>query len=1228
MSAMLEGNPFHVSIASQRQMGHFPRLEELREKLRALPADAHPRERAGLHLAAALVMQDRQEGGTRSAIQEARQALELLSGEGGPALAAARFHLGRLVLILAVGDPALPPERATLAEARHLLEQARGDFEALGALEALALTAVELAFATEREGEVAAALDLLDDELARTPGSTRGLLRLWKATLGFGKTAHARDADAAVAAFLKEDARTDADEAQLCELLGMFHRQLSSGTRKLALAWLEARPDPPLHHLIVLRSTLFPEAPSTWIRAEERARLEAQLEDPRTPVQERWHLAHLFMCNLDDSERDFRLRCAEMLEEAILSPEVLPPQQTAYRNDTAAAYLTLARGDRRLVSRAVEHLTAVVDRVQAFERTDVMMNLASAHAALLEIDAALSTPTLLQHVRRIEDILGELPTRERGRARDPRMRAASALLRWQAFTHPECLREARRLLREILSFDATDGDALRFTHLAAWCAHLQGRGAAAAVEEARAAAERVGPVPEVQLMPVAGEPIERVAMLVRVLSGTEPPSRAERSSLAAVTRIRPDAVELLLAAAEEGARVGIADGRDAFQWLEILAHALQGSPAGDTQTRARRMAALVVSLALCVTGEQIAEIVSVLRGPIGLDLEVALRASGIAFGHRAAAESDSRPLEERVGLLQARALELFQTAQESRNAEKAIPLLEEARGLLDEAVLLARPLEPEKRATVQVSAGNARRHLAAAQPERARPLLDEAIALYEEALPWSRPDSKARAQASKVLAQALILRGVAADWPRSKQLFTEALEIRRTGQFRAETLMAVLDAELAHPSRSRLTSVAAALDVACEALEHVVPQMEPMRLEIGSRAVSLLAELVRGDALEPAEATRYSDRIATTSPKLVNHAKLAALGLAELQPRKRDLGMITSPFARALLESSELAREPLADHSAPPHLAEVLPRASAEDRRRRNDPAGLQREAERWRAKARECRGETRAGYLVGIARLVERRAELGDARLEELEAAFEEALASLPEIANLEVRAFALSDLATVWTGHHAARNFARAARHLEEALRLFKEAGSDAGVDTLQYLARATRYREDIPRAQAVKTAIVMYQDAASRYRARGSADGYMICLLNLAEALAMQDDRPRATAIKEAIAADHVAIEVARLRGDRPHLGLLLANVAWSLTLLAEDQHLPTEERERHWKEAGPLYEEALTLTEDPNRLASLRNNRLSWLEIGGAPQTVQIAERRRQLESIDRRAQPHS
>lgn len=1227
MAGRNEVNVFNVSIAMQRRIGDLPRLEELREELRSLPADAVPVERARLHLAAAVVMQDRQEGGTRSAIEEARQAVELLSAEGGPALAAARYHLGRLVLIVAVGDPARPPDPAALAEARHFLEQARADFEALGDIEALALTAVELAHVAEREGEIDTAFEVLDTELRRAPANTRGILSLWKATIGLGHAAYRRAADAAVAAFLKEDARTETDEVGLCQLLGMFHDQISHDTATLALAWLEARPQPPLHQIIVLRSTLAPGAPETWIRPDERAELEASLGDPNTPPNQRWHVAHLLMFSLPEAERDPRLRCAEMLEEAILSPEVPAPQATGYRHDVGVAYLNLARGDRQLVARAVEHLTAVVDQVRAWDQADVVVNLASAHAALLEIDAALSSPALLDHVRLIEEVLARLPATERGRACGPRIIAAQALLRWHALTQVACLGEARRLLREVLSHDPTDGDALRFTYLAAWCAHMQGRGALAAVDVARAAAERVGTVSDARLVPPPGESMESFATLVRVLAGTEPPGHVKPSSLASATGIRPDAVDLLLDATEERARVGFGDDSELGRWLETVARALQASLAGDTTTRARRMSALVVSLAPRLTAGRVDRILSLLRGPIGSEVEQALRASGVVFEAGPTTETEARPLAEKVREMQARGVGLFQKAQEIRDEARAVPLFEEARRLLDEAVRLARPLEKEQRATIQLSAGNARRHLAAVQPDRARPLLDEAIALYREALSWTTPGSDARGQASKLLAQVLISRGIAADWNEARQLFSEALEIRRSGQLRAETLMAVIDAELAHPTRSRVASAAAALGAACEAMEHVVSQMEQMRLEIGGRAVSLLAELVREGGLEPPEATRHAERIAAVSPKLVKHARLAAFGLTEAGLREEDSRVVTSEFARAFVVASMSGRASLADQAMPPHLADEAPPTTPSDRPRRNDATALRREQERWRTEAAGAHGETRAGYLAGVAHLVERRAELGDASRDELEAAFEEAHASLPGIASLEIRAFALSEVAVVWSGHHAARDFARAARLLEESLRLFREAGSDAGIDAVQYLARATRYREDMPRGQAVKRAIHMLEDAAKEYRARGKADGYMSCLLNLAESLDMQEDRPRATAIKEAIAVDRMAIEIARLRGDRAHLGLLLGNMAWSLTRLANDSSLPMAERERHWEEAGPLFDEAEKLSDDPGWLAGLRNNRLSWEEVREGSPAARIEGRRRQLASIDSRTHPH-
>ena len=1216
---------FSVSLGLAEHLGELPSLSDLRAQLRSLPEGASPRDRARLHLTAAIVMQDRREGGTLSALEEARQAMELLSAEGGPALAAAEHHFGRIALVLAVGDPAEPPDVARLVEARRFLELARADFEARNDVEALALSAAELAFVAERERNIAAAFSLLDAELARATPTTRGILRVCKITLGLGAPAFRDEADAAAAAFLREDARTDADEREVRMLVGIYHGQLSPETRRLALAWLEGRPKPPLHPIIVLRSSLAPKAPETWIRSDEKASLLALLTDPGVRADERWSTAHLLLANLADTERELRLRCAEILEEAVVSPDVHPSQRTVYRHDVGVAYLALARDDRRLVARAVEYLAAVVEHVHEWERADVMANLASAQAALLQIDAAVSSPALLDHVRRLEAVLALLPLGAKAGARNLRVVAASALLRWNVFTHPACLTEARRILRDVLSEDPSDGEALRFAYLATWCAHVQGRAAASAVEAARTAAEQAGPVPETRLEPPPGESRDSFARLVGVLAGTEPPSSVKASSLGMVARIRPDAADLLLDVAEERARLHNNEYSDDL--LETLAEALRLAPGGDAATRARRMSALLLSAAPRLADAQRRRILGSLRGPIGVEVEKALGASNMAFGDPAP-EGEPAGRADRAQAIQGRALELFDKAGECHDTREKVRLLEEARGLLDEAMKVVRPLPSEHRAVVQISAGNARRRLAELQPERAPLLLDEAIALYREAYPWTAPDSDDRGRLSKVFAQALIQRGIAADWEEARGLFSEALGVRKAGQLRAETLMAVIEAELAHPSRSRAASVAAALDAACEAIENLDPRGESVRISLGGRAVSLLAELVRSEGVTPEAADRLARRIAASCPPLLERAQLASLGFAEGALREEEIRpYLESEFMHALVESSDIARPPLADRAMPPELAHLLPPEPPNERLRRNDAAALRQEEDRWRAESRSATGERRAGYLVGVARVVARRVDLGDAPPALLEAAFADAQASVAEIGDLEVRAFASSDLAVVWSDHHAACDFARSARLLEESLRLYKEGGSKASTDTLQYLARATRFREDLPFGQRLKDAIRMYDEAASEYRARGDAGGYLVCMLNMAEAMSLREDRPRATALQEAMEVERLALHIARLRGDRPHTAMLLAAMAWGFTQLAADPAVPAAERERCHDLAGPLFEEAETLTEDPERLRNVRNNHLHWMEMRDGSQSSVIAGRRSQLASIDRLTHPH-
>ena len=481
-----------------------------------------------------------------------------------------------------------------------------------------------------------------------------------------------------------------------------------------------------------------------------------------------------------------------------------------------------------------------------------------------------------------------------------------------------------------------------------------------------------------------------------------------------------------------------------------------------------------------------------------LRLRVALRrrlaSSGEAAAYTQAVEdllAFARTTEERVEAKLCKGVERMDV----RRSEEARPILEEALVEARSASLSAWTLFP-----LLVSTGNAHR--------RGRtPDVERALALYAEAEALGTLKPETDAQLWKVKADALLARGGAEDAVQALALLTRALEIRRTGFLRAETLLSAANAEQHQPGRDELFRLRRALDRLDEAERHA-EGMYP--LMVASVQTRVLAQLVR---LQPQDLTlrQRLERIAQRHPELADDVKNALRGQVGIVPpdsTETISRFVAHPASQAFLDAMKLVRPPdLA-------MAEKMARAMGEDPikarqlleqdflRQDRSPRALRTHADRL---AQCDDAQASPGALLGRAVILAHLAERGQASSEEAERVTREAEPLLRGIAEGEVRALLMIELAGIWAPenhiHHPVRDFRRAAE-LAQEVRTANSPGGAIARQALQLLARATRYRKDGDIDAHLREAERLYEHCVREYMAVGERDVALNARINLTD------------------------------------------------------------------------------------------------------------------------------
>ncbi|WP_204484978.1 CHAT domain-containing protein [Archangium primigenium] len=482
-----------------------------------------------------------------------------------------------------------------------------------------------------------------------------------------------------------------------------------------------------------------------------------------------------------------------------------------------------------------------------------------------------------------------------------------------------------------------------------------------------------------------------------------------------------------------------------------------------------------------------------------LHLRVALRRRHASTGADAA-----RAYTQAVEALLAHA----RTPKEKATAKllRGIELLdaerhEDARPILEEGLAEARTagLPAWERFPLLVSTGNAYRKGLA--PDLAR-----ALALYTEAESLGSLSEATDAQLFKVKADALLDRGARGDAVQALALLTRALELRKTGYLRVETLFSAARAEQQQPGGTELLRLRRALDRLDEA--EGLAEGDYRRMVAGLQT-QVLAGLMR---LEPQDSAlqRRLERIGQRHPELtdmVQRALRGKQGLVSEEDAESISTLMSHPASEAFYEATGRLR-PL-DLDAVERMARQLGKDPAEARQsieqdhqqQDRSPGALRALAERL---ANTEDAQARPGALLASAVLLAHLVAREHATSAEVTPRAHEAERLLRQLSDTTVRGQLLLELAQLWAPAdqlHPVKDFPRAVELAREVRTGSPEQGSLARL-ALQQQARATRYRTDGDRDVHLREAESLYEQCAREYEAAGERDVALHVRMTLTE------------------------------------------------------------------------------------------------------------------------------
>lgn len=483
---------------------------------------------------------------------------------------------------------------------------------------------------------------------------------------------------------------------------------------------------------------------------------------------------------------------------------------------------------------------------------------------------------------------------------------------------------------------------------------------------------------------------------------------------------------------------------------------------------------------------------------------------------------------------------LMREVQSNRLDQNSREKIASARRILDDAAAVARGAGMSELFDCLVSLGNAWR----APPEEE---LARALAAYDEAARLDAPREK-YATLWKVYADALHQRGGVHDLRRAAELLRQALEVRRDGWLRVETLVSAANVARNHPDlddAGRVQQVA----------EHYMSAVRADR----THAEQLLRPLV--ECLTSWSRFRPQDQRPDTYREELRRAYPHRT--EEIEARRSDAdptmapalsAMLSHPAARAamairtrLMTRRELGAgmHQFLEQFGPAAILQLEQTAELESLRERHD------EAEKVLGELASMQEAiVRPGAITGEVLLLAFLARAGRRSLAEVQARTAVAIAEASTVGDPLVQALLLRELACAWSpeGHAAdpVRDFSRAAELLRRAVAL--EGGESAAlIDTVGYLARALRYADD-PRGESIHESRRLYRLLLERVRAEGDPDRIANILHNLAEIEAHLGEGDRRDRL---VHADHLFEQAAQVVRASSWRAVYQASLAWNRT-----------------------------------------------------------------------------
>jgi tetratricopeptide (TPR) repeat protein len=848
------------------------------------------------------------------------------------------------------------------------------------------------------------------------------------------------------------------------------------------------------------------------------------------PPERRLNPAALLVALLPEGAREECLRWCDELEKLLEGPL----DDSHIRTDLASALWNAGRQDKRLLERAWRNAERAAGQPDS-DPFAVMVN-ARVRSRIRADQVSLHAQESSPNVRELAAWFTQASPLPEEEISDFRCHGVWCLLASGPLSHPEALVLAERLLGLVPQGPQAQALRVRLEWIRACLATPYAR----PTRPAAMPTEFQGPFDE-----LPGWAIALAQGVPPRLSA--PPGREERGVALAVLKARPDRAETVL------------------EWLFSLS---SDSRMIDLVADEVTQASSAVSLQGLL--HQVEQLAAEKPSYRLLRLRVALCRRLISVQRDEGAAAYARAVDALLGV--ARTAEERVEAKLIKGIERMeADQFEASRQILTEAIEEARrnQLGRSELFPTLVSAGNAFR-------KGPNPDVERALALYSEAEALGAPGEHEAAKLWKVKADALLAREAQGDAAQALSLLERALEVRKTGFLRVETLLSAAKAERALPDREEMVGLRRALDRLDEAERYAEGHYV---LWIARHQCAVLAWLVHRQPRDTMLLRRL-EQLGQRHPELAEAVRDARQG--RQGPVPQDVAesagdFFDHPAGRALTEARSILVTP--DWSMVEQTARRLGRDPAEVRQRLEQqlksedrsPRGIRAHADRL---AHVNDPQSRPGAMAGRAVLLAHVAEHGLAQREEVERVAHEAEQLIRQMPDSEIKLRLLLELSHIWAPEnhyrHPVRDFRRAAELAYEVRAASRPAG-ELGRSALQSLARATRYRTDGDLTAHFREAERLYEQCVREYEAAREHDVAAHVRMNLAD---LRSTRGTGNSLEDL--QDGIAAARERMKGGGFPEHRARAHLTLAVYLTMSGAMQPPPLREAQLSEAQELFE----------------------------------------------------